>query len=102
MTSPASESVVPKNSVAFDIPLEKKNDNNSSPNHIQKRLAQAVTPTKETTLKSIENKLSEANKRKANGTTAKTASHNEKVQNVREKVNQIETEKKKQVSRISL
>ena len=98
MASPASsESIAPKKNVVLEIPLEKKH--NSSPNSIQKRLAaQAHTPTKETTLKSIENKLSEANKRKeANGTIAKTASHNDRVQNVREMVNQIDTEKKTQV-----
>mmetsp|Transcript_10088 Transcript_10088/g.22525 ORF Transcript_10088/g.22525 Transcript_10088/m.22525 type:complete len:601 (+) Transcript_10088:54-1856(+) len=87
------QSVTP--SVAFEIPVDKKELNGSSPSTIQKRLAaQANSPRREINLEDINKKLSEASKRKdASVLNAKTASHNAKVEKAYEKSKEEETDK---------
>eukprot|EP00579_Thalassiosira_antarctica_P014290 CAMPEP_0201936416 /NCGR_PEP_ID=MMETSP0903-20130614/37451_1 /ASSEMBLY_ACC=CAM_ASM_000552 /TAXON_ID=420261 /ORGANISM="Thalassiosira antarctica, Strain CCMP982" /LENGTH=598 /DNA_ID=CAMNT_0048477103 /DNA_START=27 /DNA_END=1823 /DNA_ORIENTATION=+ len=82
MTASVPQSITP--SVAFEIPIEKKEHNGTSP--LQKRLvAQANSPRRDANLADLNKKLSEASKRKeAIAVKTKTVSHNAEVKKVYE------------------
>lgn len=74
-------------SVAFEIPLPKKDLSDSPP--VQKRLAEyANSPRKQPSLNDISKKLTEASKRRddiMNDTKSKTSSHNAEVKKIHKK-----------------
>jgi len=80
-TKPLPQSILP--SVAFDIPVEKKENKDSSP--IQKRLENTTHSKKSFSIQDILKKLTDARKRRENvasANKAKTSAHNAGVKNI--------------------